>query len=266
MVDLNRRALIVVKPDGVFQNVTGELLCWLASRGFAPLAFREVMLTPERRARLYATHRAGGRLDWELNAILYTLGPVHAVLLEGAYPSGFDSASDYLSGALKGHFVPCRARPDTMRGALGALNPIFNLVHATDATEDLERETEALFDVSLCHSSALPGPPPPAVRSGRPRRLAMWTTIAEAVEPWIGKVAWPADRMGPSADALRMAREVWDRAAAGRGDLLKGVRTGDVGYWRFATGPTSTWATYLAYTTLRYLDLCLEEPEGNLRT
>ncbi|MBB5774977.1 nucleoside-diphosphate kinase [Nonomuraea jabiensis] len=263
MVDLNRRAMIVVKPDGVVQNVTGELLAWLASRGLAPLAFREVMLTPERRARLYATSRTGGRLDWDLNAILYTLGPVHAVLLEGSYPSRFDSVSDYVSRALKGHFIPCRARPDTLRGALGALNPIFNLVHATDATEDLERETEALFDAPLCHASSLPGPPPTAVRSGRPHRLPMWTTIAEAVEPWIGKADWPADQVGPSAVALRTAREIWDRAAADGGDLLKGVRTGDTGYWRFATRHTSTWATYLAYTTLRYLDLCLEEPDGN---
>ncbi len=256
----------MVKPDGVVQKVTGELLFWLASRGFAPLAFREVMLTPERRAHLYATHRRGGRLDWDLNAILYTLGPVHAVLLEGSYPSGFDSASDYVSGALKGHFVPCRARPDTMRGALGALNPIFNLVHATDATEDLDRETEALFDVPLRDASALPGPPPAAVRSGRPRRLALWTTIAEVVEPWIGKAGWPADQWGPSAAALRMAREVCDRAPAGGGDLLKGVRSGEIDYWRFATRPTPTWATYLAYTTLRYLDLCLEEPDEKART
>ncbi|GII79224.1 hypothetical protein Sru01_42060 [Sphaerisporangium rufum] len=260
MVDLNRRALIMVKPDGVVQRITGELLGWLALRGLRPLAFREVVLTAERRRSLYATTRTGGRLDWDLNAILYTLGPVHAVLLEGDHPAGFDSLSDFVSRALKGHFVPGRARPGTMRGALGALNPVFNLVHATDSTDDLERETMALFDETLCHV-AVPRevPLPDAVRATPARRTPLWTTVAGVVEPWIGKANWPDDRAGPSVPALLEARNAWDAALErlpDAGESLKGIRTGATPYGSLVERPE--WASYLTYTTLRYLDLCLE--------
>jgi nucleoside diphosphate kinase len=99
-------ALLMVKPDGVHQKLIGSVLEFLAARDFEPLSSTTLHLTPQLRRRLYSTTRGGGRLDWDLNAVLYTLGPVHAVLLRGP-----DDAAAHLSADLKGHFVPTRARP-----------------------------------------------------------------------------------------------------------------------------------------------------------
>jgi nucleoside diphosphate kinase len=134
----------MVKPDGVHQRLTGAVLAFLGDRGLTALATKDLLLTPDLRARLYATTRSGGRLDWDLNAVLYTLGPVTAVLLRG--PGG---AAAHLSGELKGHFLPTRARPGTIRGSFNAMNPIFNLVHASDNEEEVAREAPVLFGCAV---------------------------------------------------------------------------------------------------------------------
>ena len=125
MVDLNRLALLVVKPDGVAQRLTGEILAWLGKRGFRPLALRELRLAPERRSRLYATTRTAGRLDWELNAVLYALGPVHAVILESTPVPGWPSAADRLSRGLKATPVPGVPRGVGRRGCKHPRRPEY---------------------------------------------------------------------------------------------------------------------------------------------
>src|SRR4051794_1107875 len=144
-MDRQRIALVMLKPDAVRQRLTGRVVRWLAARGFQALRFREFELTVADRAALYGPTRAVGRLDWELNAVLYRLGPVQALLLAGPLSGRWPSAAQYVSSGLKGDFRPARAVPGTMRADLGALNPIFNLVHATDDVANLDREQEVLF-------------------------------------------------------------------------------------------------------------------------
>jgi nucleoside diphosphate kinase len=273
-------ALLMVKPDGVRQQLTGAVLRFLVPHGFTPLAATEVRLTPELRAELYATTRTGGRLDWELNAVLYTLGPVFAVLLRG--PAGVDGVPDAaaaLSG-LKGNFLPTRARPDSLRGGLNAMNPIFNLVHTSDDQDELRREVPVLFG---CAADRLLGGAPVVVdpRPGRP--IDHWRVVGETITAFVDAgngprpgtdFAWP----GPDVDR-RAAFEAVRRA---RPDLLtavRGVPAAD-GLAALIAGaeaarptidqffdaaaalpePPSRWHAYLTYTSLRYLDLCLENP------
>lgn len=265
-------ALLMLKPDGVHQRLTGTVLTFLAHRGYTALATKDLLLTPDRRARLYATTRTGGRLDWDLNAVLYTLGPVTAVLLRG--PSG---AAAHLSGRLKGHFVPTAARPGTIRGSLPALNPIFNLVHASDDEDELAREVPVLFGCAV--GDALRDGVVAAPQPARP--IDHWRSVGATVAAFLGSAVvgaagWPvagADRRS-AFEAVRRARPALRAAAetrrhsrdAGLPALIAGDECGlpdlahVTGIAQELPDPPSAWDTYLAYTSLRYLDLCLETP------
>ncbi|MFG1838762.1 nucleoside-diphosphate kinase [Micromonospora sp. NPDC049175] len=276
-------ALLMIKPDGVRQRLTDTVLAFLARRGFTALATEDVLLTPDLRARLYATTRSGGRLDWELNAVLYTLGPVTAVLLRG--PSGDGGAAACLSGRLKGHFLPTRAAPGSLRGDLNAMNPIFNLVHASDDEDEVARELPVLFgrpvrDVLRDGQVAA---------SARARPINHWRTVGDTVAALLGDgdgdlsgrrqldtAGWPdndTDRIA-AYRAVRRAREALSAAAdrrhlartAGLPALIAGDEKNLPGLAQFSAAcralanPPDVWATYLTYTSLRYLDLCLEIP------
>jgi nucleoside diphosphate kinase len=147
----DRLALLVVKPDGVAQHLTRLISSWMCDQGYWLRGFVELILSPERQALLNANSRTSGPVDGELDAVIYTLGPIHALLLEqkteGA--AGKPRASAELAERLIGEFLPHRAQPGTLRRDFGALNPVFNLVHATDNTENLDRDARALFSRPL---------------------------------------------------------------------------------------------------------------------
>ncbi len=261
----------MVKPDGVHQNLTGAVLAFLAGHGFRPLSAVTIGLTPALRSRLYATTRTGGQLDWDLNAVLYTLGPVTAVLLRGR-----PGAAAYLSSGLKGHFLPTRARPDTLRGSLNAMNPVFNLVHASDDEEELAREVPVLFGRDVASVLAAPSPPVPSPGPARP--LDHWRVVGDVVARllrpgapdagWrlLHGVGWPDAGFDRRAafEAVRRARDRLVGAcgepavAAGLPALLAGRPVS----LPPAAGTLPSWHSYLACTTLRYVDLCLS-PAGD---
>ncbi|MFI1996440.1 nucleoside-diphosphate kinase [Actinoplanes sp. NPDC020271] len=284
-------ALLMVKPDGVHQHLTGSVLTFLGHRGFTALATKDVALTPQLRAQLYATTRTGGRLDWELNAVLYGLGPVTAVLLRGpAEAAGCDSAAAYLSSRLKGHFLPTRAKPDTIRGSLNAMNPIFNLVHASDDEEELAREVPVLFGCSVSEAVSLgvadvqhPARPVDHWRNVGHTVAAFLggeqvgdATAATAGLSVLGDAGWPMAEPDRRAafEAVRDARPALQAAVrrdprcrdAGLPAVIAGHEADLPDFAHFSSSaqalpnPPSVWATYLAYTSLRYLDLCLETP------
>jgi nucleoside diphosphate kinase len=268
----------MVKPDGVHQNLTGAVLEFLAARDFRPLSATTVVLTPQRRSELYATTRGGGRLDWDLNAVLYTLGPVTAVLLRG--PGG----AAHVSADLKGHFVPTRARPGSLRGDLNSLNPIFNLVHASDSEPDVIREVLVLFGRTLNGVLAEPGEIPSL--STAPLPIDHWRAVGDVVarlllpyapeRGWerLREVGWPAAGMSRRA-AVESVRRVRGRlledgrwsvvsSTAGLPALIAGTEQNLPGVSHFCAAtaalpqPPARWHSYLTYTSLRYLDLCLD--------
>ncbi|GAB3845712.1 hypothetical protein GCM10029963_24420 [Micromonospora andamanensis] len=270
-MDDKRLALVMLKPDAVRQQLTGPVLRWLAARGFEPVGFRQFLLSAERRADLYRTTRVGGRLDWQLNAVLYTLGPVQSLLLRG--PAADLPAASLVSGRLKGDFRPSRAQPGTMRADLGALNPIFNLVHSADDPASVRRESRVLFGDDPVFDEA--GLSEAASRSPAP--FPLWSIVADVLQRWaaeagvaeaaLARMDWPADSAGPRHDALqvvtRTLEEIAATAAPGTARFLTGIRTGETTWdgWRARTRTgDDPWPSYLTYTTLRYLDLCLETP------
>ncbi|WP_026270928.1 nucleoside-diphosphate kinase [Salinispora pacifica] len=270
-MDDNRLALVMLKPDAVRQQLTGPVLRWLTGRGFESVGFRQFLLSAECRANLYRTTRSGGRLDWQLNAVLYTLGPVQSLLLRG--PAEDLPAASLVSGSLKGDFRPAWARPGTMRADLGALNPIFNLVHSADDPASVRRESRVLFDAGTVLDAAVLS----AATTRPPKPFPLWSTVAGVLHRWaaeagvaeatLAEVDWPADSGGPRHAALRVAtravEEITAASSPGPARFLVGIRTGETTWdgWRDRTNiDDNPWPSYLTYTTLRYLDLCLETP------
>lgn len=287
----DRRALLMLKPDAVRQGLTRRIDEWLRPRGFTPRAARLIDLTPALRSHLYATTRSGGSLDWELNAVLYTLGPVLVVLLEGD-PAGHPSASQRLT-SLKGDFRPSRATPGSLRADVGALNPIFNLVHTSDDPTELQRELEVTGGDTWSEASLVDYE---TQRSRPEAQFAPWMALAWCLDrlasstqqPWSRSdspetLAWhtPLEHRGWAAVTAPMLirahgalEDLRPRLPADTAALLEGVATGRTSWstWLEAISGADTslhpqnrggslltdpWPPYLAYTTLRYLELCL---------
>ncbi|MFE2129495.1 nucleoside-diphosphate kinase [Streptomyces amritsarensis] len=273
MLEPDRFALLIVKPDGVAQHLTRLISLWTRDRGYKLHGFRELLLSPEHQLVLDMDIHAGGRIDRQLSEVFYGLGPAHALLLqrEGSQSSDEGSAAAELAGRFIGDALPHRARPGTLRADFGALNPIFNLVHATNSTDNLDRDARALFDRPLVDLLGLNGARPDGIAQ-TPHLLCpfkLWSTVADVLATWLGREAvrpidWPADSHGPSHPAVGAALMACARAAqrAGGedGEVLTGVLDGSTSYEQFARRvPTvDTWRGYLAYTTLRHLTLCAD--------
>lgn len=251
--------LMMLKPDAVEQRLLGEALAWLTSLGCRPLQCREVWLREATRRALYQGGQ-GGWLDWDLNARHYLLGPVQVLAIE--VPSG-DFAAD-LSSRLKGDFRPAAARLCTLRHKLRAINPILNAVHMSDDLRAAEREREILDE-------ELKGQPETRLgmaRSIAAKHFATWDIVARCIGSVTGASPgadprWPASYARADAAALLSVKHVLVEllvpGTAGHA-LVIGVLEGATSWDRWhAEFPTAEpWHTYLTYTTLRYLDLCLE--------
>lgn len=275
MLDPDRFALLIVKPDGVAQHLTRLISLWTRDRGYKLRGFRELCLSPEYQLILDADTHTGGRIDRQLSAVFYGLGPVHALLLEreGSLASGERSAAAELAGRFMGDVLPHRARPGTLRGDFGALNPVFNVVHATDSTDNLDRDARVLFDRPIGELLGPSGVRPDGIAQTphlvRPFKL--WSVVADVLAAWLGSevvrpIDWPADSHGPSHPAVGAALMACTRAAqrAGGedGEVLTGVLDGNTSYVQFSrqVPMVDTWHGYLAYTTLRHLTLCADTP------
>lgn len=131
--------LVLIKPDGVQRNLTGEILRRIEAKGYTIADLR--MLTPSREllAEHYAEHE--GKPFYEPLIEFMRSGPVVAVRVEGhRVIEGFR--------ALAGTTDPTTAQPGTIRGDLGrdwGLAVQQNLVHGSDAPDTAERELGLWF-------------------------------------------------------------------------------------------------------------------------
>jgi nucleoside diphosphate kinase len=264
-------ALLLIQPDAVLQGLTGRITTWVEARGFRPVRYRELWLTPERRTALYRADQRRRMPDWDLGGLLHTLAPVRVLLLRG--PAGEGSCAERLT-ALKGCVVPHLAAAGTLRRELGALNPFCALVHTASDAAAVARESALLLgDVEP--GGALTGLT--RARGEPPVPTPLWTTVRTAADRLAQRCGgpraqdgWPADGEGPSPAAMGRFARLWDelteRLRVGNPDAaswMSGIRAGHVSYsgWHNLTGPataTADWGTYLAFTTVRSLDACLQ--------
>jgi nucleoside-diphosphate kinase len=133
------QTLVLVKPDGVARNLTGEILRRIEAKGYQLVDIRLVHADRELLATHYAEHE--GKPFYEPLIQFMESGPTVAIRVTGhRVIEGFRS--------LAGTTDPTTAAPGTIRGDLGrdwGVNVQQNLVHGSDSPENAERELALWF-------------------------------------------------------------------------------------------------------------------------
>ena len=131
--------LVLVKPDGVARNLTGEILRRIEAKGYALVDIKLVQADRELLSQHYEEHQ--GKPFYEPLVEFMESGPVVAIRVAGnRVIEGFRS----LAGATD----PTTAAPGTIRGDLGrdwGLKVQQNLVHGSDSPESASRELALWF-------------------------------------------------------------------------------------------------------------------------
>lgn len=134
-----QRTLVLVKPDGVARNLTGEVLRRIEAKGYRIAALQMRHATAELLAQHYAEHV--GKPFFEPLVQFMLSGPIVAAVAEGdRVIEGFRS----LAGATD----PTAAAPGTIRGDLGrdwGESVQKNIVHGSDSPESAAREIALWF-------------------------------------------------------------------------------------------------------------------------
>jgi nucleoside-diphosphate kinase len=131
--------LVLIKPDGVARNLTGEILRRVEAKGYSLVDIR--LVQPERSllAEHYAEHE--GKPFYEPLVEFMLSGPIVAIRVAGdRVIEGFRM--------LAGTTDPTLAAPGTIRGDFGrdwGLKVQQNLVHGSDSPESAARELELWF-------------------------------------------------------------------------------------------------------------------------
>lgn len=131
--------LVVIKPDGVARNLTGEILSRIEAKGYQLVDIRMVEPNRDLLGAHYAEHE--GKPFYEPLVAFMESGPVVAIRVSG---------NRVIEGirALCGQTDPTAAAPGTIRGDLGrdwGLAVQQNLIHASDSPASAERELGLWF-------------------------------------------------------------------------------------------------------------------------
>ncbi|MDJ0337076.1 nucleoside-diphosphate kinase [Cryobacterium sp. PH31-O1] len=132
--------LVLIKPDGVARNLTGEILRRIEAKGYSLVDVK--LVEPDRSllAAHYAEHE--GKPFYEPLVEFMESGPIVAFRIAGnRVIEGFR--------ALAGTTDPTTAAPGTIRGDLGrdwGSKVQQNLVHGSDSPESAARELALWFD------------------------------------------------------------------------------------------------------------------------
>lgn len=131
--------LVLIKPDGVSRNLTGEILRRIEAKGYALVDLRMLQADRALLAAHYAEHE--GKPFYEPLVEFMESGPVVAARVAG---------NDVIAGfrSLAGATNPTTAAPGTIRGDLGrdwGLAVQQNLVHGSDSADSAARELALWF-------------------------------------------------------------------------------------------------------------------------
>jgi len=131
--------LVLVKPDGVARNLTGEILRRIEAKGYQLVDVKLVQADLDLLEQHYAEHR--GKPFYEPLVEFMQSGPIVAFRIAGNRAiEGFRS--------LAGTTDPTTAAAGTIRGDLGrdwGLSVQQNLVHGSDSPESAARELALWF-------------------------------------------------------------------------------------------------------------------------
>ena len=132
--------LVLVKPDGVARNLTGEILRRIEAKGYSLVDMKLLQAERSLLAEHYAEHE--GKPFYEPLIEFMESGPIVAFRIAGnRVIEGFR--------ALAGTTDPTTAAPGTIRGDLGrdwGVKVQQNLVHGSDSPESAAAELALWFD------------------------------------------------------------------------------------------------------------------------
>ncbi len=132
--------LVLIKPDGVVRNLTGEILRRIEAKGYQLVDIKLVEPDRARLSKHYEEH--AGKPFYEPLVEFMESGPLVAIRITGnRVIEGFR--------VLAGTTDPTTAAPGTIRGDLGrdwGLAVQQNLVHGSDSAESAKRELALWFD------------------------------------------------------------------------------------------------------------------------
>jgi nucleoside-diphosphate kinase len=132
--------LVLVKPDGVARNLTGEILRRIEAKGYQLVDIKFIEASRDLLEKHYAEHV--GKPFYEPLVEFMESGPIVAIRVAGQRViEGFRS--------LAGTTDPTTAAPGTIRGDLGrdwGVKVQQNLVHGSDSPESAARELALWFD------------------------------------------------------------------------------------------------------------------------
>ena len=131
----NERSLILIKPDAVQRNVTGEILARFERKGLTLLGMKLLQATPALAQAHYEPH-VDKPFYPDLEKFI-TGSPLVALVVSG---NEAVSVIRNLVGATDGR----KAAPGTIRGDFST-SVCANLVHASDSVENAEKEIDIWF-------------------------------------------------------------------------------------------------------------------------
>ena len=133
------RSLILIKPDGVKRQLTGQIISRIEAKGYVIAELKQLSASRELLEAHYEEHV--GKPFYEPLVEFMLSGPLVAIVAEGHNViTGFRS--------LAGTTDPTTAAPGTIRGDLGrdwGLKVQQNLVHGSDSVESSNREIGIWF-------------------------------------------------------------------------------------------------------------------------
>ncbi|MBC7443449.1 MAG: nucleoside-diphosphate kinase [Ramlibacter sp.] len=135
-----QETLVLVKPDGVARNLSGEILRRIEQKGYSLVDAKLVQADRSLLAEHYAEHH--GKPFFDSLVEFMESGPILVLRIAGERViEGFRS--------LAGTTDPTTAAPGTIRGDFGrdwGTRVQQNLVHGSDSPESAARELALWFD------------------------------------------------------------------------------------------------------------------------
>lgn len=132
------KTLLLIKPDAVQRGLVGKIISRFEDKGLKISALRLLRLSDEKARELYSPHK--GKSFFEPTVKFMTGFPIVALVLEGRMVIK-------LVRDINGATRPEDAVPGTIRGDF-ATSVQLNIVHASDSSENAEREIKIFFDNS----------------------------------------------------------------------------------------------------------------------
>lgn len=132
---MTERSFVMVKPDGVYAGLSGEILSRIERRGLNVIAVRKIIMDRAVAEEHYGEHRERPFFGELVNFI--TSGPVFMLAVEG-------EGAIVALRTMMGPTNPLEAPPGTIRGDF-ALEVGQNVIHGSDGLESAARELALHF-------------------------------------------------------------------------------------------------------------------------